>query len=316
MATRRLIVRRIQRERRFPLYRSTTFAGRTYTSSKTSVDKYAEDRTVIVEGVPMAMRLTIARELFPAMVREMRAIMNDMHSGKNTYPAFFKKRGEDAVYSSFQYTHVSQAKQKSAPLYFRNHSTHVNALIDGVTVANKTFVGNWVKSMARMGKLKTKRIVKRTGKGRWPESPKNKTGKKGWPEIISGVGATSYAITTETNRKIKKYKHKLKQLEQSKAFKGRAKQKRALQRHLQAAQTRGLKESKQKKFSALVKGKSQRDFWTPIVTKYWGRTPTLPPDTAVTVKTETTRGSVAVKELTNSIYYRMKKNISKIKTGK
>lgn len=316
MAARRIIIRRVMRQKKFSQFHTTKFAGKTYTSTRTLRDKYAEDRALIIEGVPMAVRVGFAKTTFPAMVREMRELMDAMHNGRGTYPGFFKKRGEDSVYSSFQYTKVSGARSASSPMFFRNHSTHVNALIEGVKETRYTVVNDWVKSMARQGKLKSKRIVKRTGKGRkttWNSPSKGRAGKKGWPEVISGVGATKYKIQATTQHRINKYTTKLNRLNSGPAFKGRTKKISSTKKHLIAANKQANRDTRGKKFSALVHGKSERNFWTPIVKKYFGRLPTLPPDTAVTVQSDTISGSVAVKQMTDSIYYRILKQSKKIK---
>jgi len=286
---------------------ATKFGGKIYRSGN-QIQKDLDDRMIIVDGLQKEIQLVTVRKIFPEMVKEMRELMDQMHNGQNTKPGFFRKTGSDSVYSSFQYSKAGQAKQSNAALVFKNHSTHINALTEGVEVARYTDVGGWVKSMARMGKLQSKRIHKRTGKGRWPGSPRNHPGKtKGWPEVISGVGATKYAVLASTLQAQKKYKK-----QQDKARKGSKKYTQAT-RHLNAANRRAQREVSGKKFSALVKNKSERNFWTPIIKKYWGRLPTLPPASEVRTKAAISSSSVAVKTFTDSMYYRMLKNAKKIK---
>lgn len=257
---------------------------------------------IAVHGIDEELRLTLTGEVFPNMERDMKENIKKMESGGGGYgaPGLFS-RSKDSVYNSFSYTKKGAAKKSTGPVKFKNTSLHINPLIHGVKPRTGAwFVDDWVRKMASTGKLKSKALINR----------------KPYPTFIMGIGETWRRQNTDKFKAEKKAESRLSNLELRSRYKGKAKDLQQARKKLKSLQSgaEGKKLDAGPKKSALVKGKSKRDFWSPVVKDYFGQLPGLPETTLSSTKKS--GGSEVVKYLSNGMIRRLKKNLKEIKSIK
>lgn len=253
---------------------------------------------LVIQKLKPAIQKAVVSKIFPAMEKDMKARLRLMRDGAFGRKAFIS-RHPDGVYNTFQYTPKGSTKNVNS-LFFLNYSTHAPSIIRGVKPTNKpTYVGDWVDAIARTGKMESKNIHK------------NKDGS--WPKFVSGVGSMKGKSSGRNKRIIGQTKSALKKLESMRSFHGKTQRKNFLKKKLKKMEAATQKNVVNAKWTALQSGKSLRNFWTPSIKKYWGHIPSLPP---TVINDNSSGGSEAVKEMTDSMVRQIKKNIKNIKGKK
>ena len=228
------------------------------------IKSFTGEVQAIASGVGSSTKKTIVRKVFPAMEKDMKTLLREMMAGKHGNKGV---SSNDGIRSAFVYTKNSMRKE----LMFANVAAHAAALIDGIKPKQgPTFVGDWVKRMAGSGKLKTGKIkLKNAGSKK----------RKKWPRFLNNVGAAPSQIDYLEKSK-SKYKGKSAKLAALKKKYDRqygtvVKRQRVLKdKEYMASPTDKKRRSKKEMksngiLSSLMKNNSKRDFWTPVLMKYF-----------------------------------------------
>jgi len=273
---------------------------------------------ILVEGLPAELRAGIARDIFPKMRADMINLISKMQSQKNG--GVWSRSGIKSQ-KNFKYTKISQAKT-SKQIYFENISLHIGPLMTGVkSKKGPWYVGDWVKRLANAGKITSPALqIYKSRKQQKKEAGKKgkdkKFKRKKFPEYIMGIGETTRRINTKKtkiNKILSNIQTNYYNIQNGKGYKNRIKDLKKLNSKSLALQ-KSLKKAQGKKFSALVKGKSERNFFTPVVEKYFGEMRSLP---RYNVHPGLKSGNAeVVNNLSDSIVLSLEKKVKKLKKQK
>lgn len=268
----------------------------------------------IISGIAPTVAETITKETFPAMEKDMQAFILGWQEQGMVH------KDSNGVYNNFKYTKNARIRGKTTTVKFENNAIHAPALIDGVTPRNKPwFIGNWLSEMGT--KLRNKNTLQRSDGT--------------YPRFIVGIGETVRRGNPTYANKSRITKNKLDKLTSSKTrYKGKTKDIHRLTKLKKKYDLLDNKANRKsyytkkdlkgnvikktliakgsRKFSALVKGQSRRNFWTPVVSNYLGSSGRDTSSSSSISNRKTTNERIMIKQISGKLY----ENIKNVKTKK